>query len=74
MRRRQILAARAKEARASEARPESPVRIDNVKVLREAKGLTRAEVAKRTGLSENYVRTIEGMEQARDKILRALRG
>ena len=73
MRRRQILVARAEEARAAKAPDTAPVRIDNVKVLREAKGLTRAEVSKRTGLSENYVRTIEGMEQARTKILKALR-
>lgn len=74
MRRRQILAARAKET-ALAARPQIAMSSGEVslKALRTAKGLSYEEVAEMAGLTPAYVRTLEGMEKARGKIVKALK-
>lgn len=74
MRRRQIQQARAEAealARAAEPKVVAPA-FAIPKELRERRGLSLEDVAEMTGMTRNYVRTVESMEAARNKILKAL--
>lgn len=76
MRRRDIVAKRtaleAENPKASHPAHQPDGGLTDMRVLREAKGLTIEEVAERANMKVNHLRLLEGSEKHRNRVMRLL--